>query len=943
MTSLLNSAADLQSPPREFEANVRFRAQMLNSWKAHPAIIPNLLTLSAQSLLWTFDSLFYTKDPRRTPADRPFVLYPYERELVQELDRRLAAGRDLLIEKSRDLGVTWTVLCWLLWHWRFDASFHAIVGSRLEDLIDEKGNLDTHFERLRWLCRHLPTWWLPDKFDLDTHMQLVPFSERAHIPYMRLMRPDSDNTIVGSAVTEDFSRQGRYNCLGIGTLVCTERGLQPIEQLTDERVIHRSGSAEQPAATLRRPPELLYRVVTELGYALVATADHPVWTDGGVFRPVRDLRVGDRVGFSRVPWSVVDRVSWPPVARRKMTYNARLDAMCPSEVSEDVATILGYLVSEGAVSTRSLMQFTQRDPTITEGYVATFERAFGVRPPMRQQHDWRDPLRTWCVADISLSPIREWLAQVGLARVKAAEKSVPWSILQSPEPVVRAFLSALFEGDGSAYVSEPDHQASVSYSSKSERLVRHLQVLLWHVYGLVASVRYDSHLGRSIWSLKLSSIHAQIFHRRIGFVSDRKQAIGLRTQGMTFRPSRATEDSMLLKIRDILPEGSAPSYDVSFDGADHSFLAGGILNHNCAFLDELAACEHAEGAWTATADSAPMRLAVSTPKGLGNKFAQLRRSGTIAVVTVHWSRHPEKAKGLYCESHGTSALGSCAWPGCRLRSPWYDAECSRREAIEVAQELDIDYLGGGNPYFDLTALERQVPEDPLTYGYLVEVDLGVEFRAHADGIWHIWELPPPKLLHTPYPVVLSVIGADVAEGLGADYSVAVVRDAKDRGLKAALRTHLDTDEFAHELIKVGRFYHNARILCERNGPGFAVNADLVKAYGNVYYEQAVDKIGAPVTKRFGWNTTARTKELMLTQLREEIRSGAVALRDKRLIEECKTFVTDEDGKVHADTGYHDDFIVAMAIAGVGIQLMGAQRQPRRPRPAMQLETSNLAG
>jgi len=536
-------------------------------------MLSDLLSLSAKDILWTFNSLFWTKNPRVSPSDQPFCLYPHEVELIQELDRRLAVGKDVLIEKSRDMGITWCLLGWMLWHWRFDATFNAIVGSRLEDLIDEKGNLDTHFERIRWLLRRMPEWWLPHQFDESKHLGMA-FSERKHIPFMRLMRPDSDNTIVGEAVTEDFSRQGRYNM---------------------------------------------------------------------------------------------------------------------------------------------------------------------------------------------------------------------------------------------------------------------------------------------------------------------------------------------------------------------------------AFLDEFAACEQAEGAWTATADSAPMRVPISTPHGLGNKFAQLRRSGTIDVLTYHWSRHPEKAKGLYCESHGKPAPISCAWPACTLRSPWYDAECSRREAVEIAQELDIDYLGGGNPYFDLVALERQPAEDPLTYGYLVEVDLGVEFRAHREGIWAIWELPPPKILNTPYPVVLSVIGADVAEGIGADYSVAVVRDARDRGLKAALRTHMDTDEFAHELIKAGRFYHNARILCERNGPGFAVNADLVKSYGNVYYEQAVDKIGQPQTKRFGWNTNARTKELMLTQLREEIRTGAVALRDKRLIEECKTFVTDEDGKVHADSGYHDDMIMAVAIAGAGIQLMGAQRQPRRPRAAPQLETSNLAG
>ena len=573
MPSLLDSADELLAPPREPGANLRFRAQMVNSWEAEPSIVPQLLSLSAQSITWTFDSLFYTKDPRRTPSDRPFVLYPYERELVQALDEHLKTGKDLLVEKSRDMGVTWTILCWMLWHWRFDASFNAIVGSRLEDLIDEKGNLDTHFERLRWLCRHLPIWWLPHKFDETKHLAMA-FSEAKHCPYMRLMRPDSDNTIVGEAVTQDFSRQGRYNI---------------------------------------------------------------------------------------------------------------------------------------------------------------------------------------------------------------------------------------------------------------------------------------------------------------------------------------------------------------------------------AFLDEFAACEQSEGAWTATADSAPMRLPVSTPKGLGNKFAQLRRSGTVDIATLHWSKHPEKAKGLYCEIHAKNALVTCTWPRCRVRSPWYDAECSRREKTEIAQELDIDYLGAGNPYFDLVALERMPAQEPWARGFLVEVDQGIEFRAHEDGHWLIWELPPLKTPNQAYAPIRCVIGADVAEGVGGDYSTAIVRDGMDRGLKARLRTHMDTDQFAYELVKAGRFYHQAVILCERNGPGFAVNADLVKTYGNVWHERAVQNEGMPVTKRYGWLTNARTKELMLTQMREEVRTGAAYLRDKLLIEECKTVVVDEDGKVGADTGFHDDLVVAWAIAGQGIQLLQTNRPVKRPAPRLMPQPSNLAG
>ena len=210
MTSWPQSETDLLSPPTNPLENLRWRAQLTERWMTTPDVRKSLLSLSAKNILWTFNALFWTKDPRKSPSERPFCLYPYEVDLVHSLDQHLQAGKDVLIEKTRDMGVTWTMLGWLLWHWRFDPSFNAIVGSRLEDLIDEKGNLDTHFERLRWLCRSLPSWWMPHKFDEARHLAMA-FSESKHIPYMRLMRPESDNTVVGESVTEDFSRQGRYN------------------------------------------------------------------------------------------------------------------------------------------------------------------------------------------------------------------------------------------------------------------------------------------------------------------------------------------------------------------------------------------------------------------------------------------------------------------------------------------------------------------------------------------------------------------------------------------------------------------------------------------------------------------------------------------------------------------------------------------------------------
>ena len=47
---------------------------------------------------------------------------------------------------------------------------------------------------------------------------------------------------------------------------------------------------------------------------------------------------------------------------------------------------------------------------------------------------------------------RSRLEKLGLARSVAATKKTPAGVLQSPRPVVVAYLSGLFEGDGSAFL-----------------------------------------------------------------------------------------------------------------------------------------------------------------------------------------------------------------------------------------------------------------------------------------------------------------------------------------------------------------------------------------------------------------------------------------------------------------------------------------------------------
>jgi hypothetical protein len=68
------------------------------------------------------------------------------------------------------------------------------------------------------------------------------------------------------------------------------------------------------------------------------------------------------------------------------------------------------------------------------------------------------------------------------------------------------------------------------------------------------------------------------------------------------------------------------------------------------FPDELAHVDEAEEIWNSTTRTCPNRLAGSTPNGQ-NTFWRIMQSD-IKKIRMHWSQHPEMARGLYRATAG---------------------------------------------------------------------------------------------------------------------------------------------------------------------------------------------------------------------------------------------------------------------------------------------------
>lgn len=165
--------------------------------------------------------------------------------------------------------------------------------------------------------------------------------------------------------------------------------------------------------------------------------------------------------------------------------------------------------------------------------------------------------------------------------------------------------------------------------------------------------------------------------------------------------------------------------------------------------------------------------------------------------------------------------------------------------------------------------------------------------------------------------------ADVARGDGADYSAFHVISLEDLEQVAEYKGKITPDIFGHLMAEMGKKYNNALIVCENNSIGYAAVQKLLDVqYPKVFWSSKVG--GMAFVDPLNWNhpgenkipgfqTTMRTRPLLISAFEEALRTKSFTFHSVRLLEEIKVFIYDEHGKAQASEGYNDDLIMSVAI------------------------------
>ncbi|OCB27055.1 intein-containing DNA gyrase subunit A [Mycobacterium intracellulare] len=391
------------------------------------------------------------------------------------------------------------------------------------------------------------------------------------------------------------------------------------DNVTELKVLDRHGNPVLADRLFHSGDHQTYTVRTAEGYEVTGTANHPLLClvdVGGVptllWKLIEEIRPDDCVVLQRTPPMELGPADWEPTME---------------------ALLLGAFVSEGFVS-EARAGFNNLDRDFFNTVVAAYDAVVGGTRYVSERTIASGSLLY--VLDIqnvaALKCSRLW----DVVGQRSADKAVPEWLWQAPASVKRAFLQALFEGDGSCSVL-PRNTIQISYSTRSQRLAKDVQQMLLE-FGVV-SRRYRHAVGEHKVVIT-NRAQAELFAAQIGFggakqdklvsiLSSMPRCAGMdsdhvpglarfirnhsgsrwvdkdwlnrhnidriqrwRTRGAEILSHIADPDVRAIateltdgrfyyaKVASVTEAGVQPVYSLRVDTEDHAFLTNGFVSHN---------------------------------------------------------------------------------------------------------------------------------------------------------------------------------------------------------------------------------------------------------------------------------------------------------------------------------------------------------------------------
>lgn len=406
---------------------------------------------------------------------------------------------------------------------------------------------------------------------------------------------------------------------------------------------------------------------------------------------------------------------------------------------------------------------------------------------------------------------------------------------------------------------------------------------------------------------------------------------------------------------------------------DASTGAGGVGGRaTSGFMDEFTKMEKAEEVFENTRDTTFCRIFNFTHYGtesMGYTLCYDAKYSSMRSLTLHWSHHPMKNKGLYrydpdtnkidyidkdyqhppgYDFDRTGAPHGGAFPG--IRSPWYDKECKSRTERGVQLHLDIDPRGATSQFFNAFAIKLLIKKhcrEPRWVGDLKwdkEKGEPIELVRNELGAIKLWI---PVTGDNKVPIMKLGGGADVAAGTGASPSTLsfFAVETCDKILEYS-NNKIYPETFASLSVALCRLFGgDVRLAWENQGGSGSTYGQTLLALGYRNLAQASSPDPSLYRNRIsevklGWFANKKTKVTLFELYRHALQEEEVVNYSEAAMLETANYIYNGDGVDYKKRGksvsdasgegaFHGDLVIGDALATKMVKELGGQMPTRR--------------
>lgn len=253
--------------PKDPVRNLLFRKSLLQQAERDERLQQQLWLMCKYDLLFFVNVFLYVFEPR-SKRPLPFITWEcQDRAMIHLRDKILDPRwirRDVPIEKSRDMGVTWICLAVFIWLFIFHDDVLGCIASRVKELVEDKNNHKSLFWKLDYFLGRLPMWMRPPIYRAS----------------MKMMNLENGSSINGDSTNPDMFRGDRALYIFLDEFAAVSDGSSILTSVCDVTFCVIANSTHQGVRTAFYEMVKQHRQVDPGSVIRMHWSEHPFKSQG---------------------------------------------------------------------------------------------------------------------------------------------------------------------------------------------------------------------------------------------------------------------------------------------------------------------------------------------------------------------------------------------------------------------------------------------------------------------------------------------------------------------------------------------------------------------------------------------------------------------------------------------------------------------------------------